>query len=220
MHCSIQLTEKKESKEMAWSNSGGGSDFAQPDAGSHNAVCYRIIDIGTQSSMYEGKETHRRQNIIQWEIEDTMEDGRRFSVSAFVTASLNEKAKLRQWMTSWRGRDFTDEELAKFDPANIIGAPCMLTIAHNEKGRANVVGVSKLPKGMTPLKPENESFYFSLEHGEYNVKLMDKISDGLKKFILQSPEYAQRSSEMLKGGDVPGSDSDDIQNIEDDLPFN
>ena len=36
-----------------------------------------------------------------------------------------------------------------FDLVNILGKPCMVTVAHNEKGKAKVIGVSGLPKGVT-----------------------------------------------------------------------
>jgi hypothetical protein len=200
-----------------WKESGS-TEYEQLSAGTYNAVCYRVIDIGTQEGSYEGKATSRRQCIIQWEVDEPMEDKRRFQISAFVTASLSEKAKLRQWLASWRGRDFTETELRGFDPRNIVSQPCMLSVKHNDKEKAVVAGVAKLPKGMQPMKPENEAFYFSLEPDEFDPSLLDKISQGLQKFILQSPEYAARTNG--KAPYSPGSDdTGGIADMDDDLPF-
>jgi hypothetical protein len=58
--------------------------------------------------------------------------GKPFTVSKFYTASLGEKANLRADLKNWRGRDFTDEELAGFEAKNILGKPCMLSVVETE----------------------------------------------------------------------------------------
>lgn len=201
---------------MEWTDKGGG-DFEMPEAGTYGATCYRVIDVGTQTSTYEGKETHKRQVILAWEIDEKMSDGKPFVVSAFYTASLNEKAKLRQHMAAWRGRDFDAKELAGFNPKQLLNAPCMLTLTINEKGRVKVGGVSKLPKGMTVPPLVNPQLYLSLEPGKFDPAAFNQLSEGLQAIIKKSPEYNRIST----GGQEYGFPDGGVAGLNDDdsIPF-
>src|SRR5688572_12525808 len=133
---------------MQFKDSGGG-DFEQPPIGTHVARCVKMIDIGTQKGEYQGKATYKRQVIIGWELPNELMTtgefaGKPFGVSKFYTASLSEKANLRADLKNWRGRDFTEEELAGFDAKNILEKPCMLSLTESDKGRIRVTGVMAL----------------------------------------------------------------------------
>ena len=202
---------------MKWSDSGGG-EFVQAPIGTHVARCVRMIDIGTQKSEYQGQTNIRRQVVIGWELpNELMPDGdykgKPFTVSRFYTASLNEKANLRRDLETWRGRAFTEQELAGFDSKTILGKPCMLSIIHNEKGKARVSGVMALPKGMEVPPQVNDTLYFSLE--EFSKAVFDSLTDGFKRLIQASPEYAHVSS----GGAVKPAGGGKFDDLEDDIPF-
>ena len=192
-----------------WKDNGGG-DFENPEPGSYAATCYKIIDIGTQTSEYQGKTNSRRQVILGWELDEAMSDGRPFVVSKFYTASLSEKANLRHDLAGWRGRDFTPEELGGFSPRNILGKSCLVTLTKNDKGKIRVTGVAKLPKGMTAPPLQNEQVFFHLD--EFDAATFDKLSDGVKKLIVQSPEY-----QSVAGKPAPKGNSFD--DFKDDIPF-
>ena len=65
------------------------------------------------------------------------------------TLSLHENAALRRDLQSWRGRAFTETELAGFDLKTVLGVPCMITLVHSPDGKyANIQAVAGLPKGM------------------------------------------------------------------------
>lgn len=205
---------------MKWKDSGG-TDFEQPPIGTHVARCIKLIDIGTQQGEYQGKATYRRQVIIGWELPNELMSegehaGKPFTVSRFYTASLGEKANLRADLKNWRGRDFTDEELAGFEAKNILGKPCMLSVTLNDKGKARVTGVMALPKG-TPVPDQfNESLFFSLEHADFKPEVFEALSEGYKKMIRVSPEYMEltkpeHQKQSKKGGD--------FSDMEDDIPF-
>jgi hypothetical protein len=49
------------------------------------------------------------------------------------TLSLNEKANLRADLASWRGRDFTPEEIRGFDLKNILGHWAMISVTASER---------------------------------------------------------------------------------------
>lgn len=202
---------------MRWTDSGGG-DFEQAPIGSHVARCVKIIDIGTQKGEYQGKVNIRRQCIIGWELPNELMTegeyaGKPFTVSRFYTASLGEKANLRKDLESWRGRAFTEQELMGFDSKNILGKPCMLSVIHNDKGKARVSGVMALPKGMPLPEQVNPSVYFSLD--DFDQAVFDKLSDGYKKLIQTSPEYQA----LTNGGKQPAAQRGKFDDMEDDIPF-
>lgn len=202
---------------MKWADNGGG-DFEQPPVGTCVARCIKIIDIGTQKGEYQGKATSKRQCIVGWELpNDLMAEGeyagKPFNVSKFYTASLGEKANLRKDLQNWRGREFTDDELRGFDSKNILGKACMLSLTMNDKNKVRVTGVMALPKGMQVPPQVAESVYFSLD--EYDPRVFEALSDGIKKMISASPEYQDATNpNKPKGGG--GSHFDDM---DDDIPF-
>lgn len=192
----------------------GNQDFEQPPVGSHLARCVRVIDIGTQRGEYKGQATAKRQCIIAWELptelvtQDGEYKGQPFVVSKFYTASLNEKATLRKDLENWRGREFTESELQGFHSKNILNKPCMLSVIHNEKGRAKVSGVMGAPKGVTMPDQYHPTIYFSLD--EFDAKTFEALSDGYKRLIMASPEYEgatkgrkYSTDDELGEGDVP-----------------
>jgi len=201
---------------MRWTDSGGG--FENPEPGTYAAVCYKILDIGTQEGEYQGQKTIRRQVIIGWELSEKMSDGRPFVVSKFYTQSLSDKATLRHDLAGWRGRDFTPDELAGFDARNIIGKPCMLSLTLSDKGRIKVSSVAKMPKGMAAPAQENASIFLSLEPQDFDRKAFEAQSDKIKAMIMQSPEWAALQNRGKSTGsgfedmpdDRPWKDDDDI----------
>lgn len=193
---------------MKWTDSGGS--FEQPEPGSYAAVCYKLIDIGTQEGEYLGQKTVKRQVILGWELDEKMQTGdnagKPFVVSKFYTQSLNEKATLRHDLAGWRGRDFTPEELAGFDAKNLLGKPCMLSLTLSDKGKIKVASVSKLPKGMAAPKQVNPSMFLSLEPGDYDHQVFDVQTEKMKAIIMASPEWQalQRKAGKSSGfGDMP-----------------
>lgn len=202
---------------MKWTDTGGG-DFEQPPAGTHVARCIKMIDIGTQKGEYQGKANSKRQVIIGFELPTELLTegdyaGKPFTVSKFYTASLSEKANLRKDLANWRGRDFTQQELLGFDSKNILGKTCLLSLTPNDKNKVRITGIMSLPKGTQVPDQINPSVYFSLEPGEFDRAVFDKLSDGIKKFITLSPEFESVSKPAAA---KPAGKFDDM---EDDIPF-
>lgn len=204
---------------MKWSESGG-KEFEAAPVGNHVARCVGLIDLGTQEGEYQGKTTHARKVVIRWELPNELMSegeyaGRPFIVSKFYTASLSEKANLRKELGSWRGRDFTADELTGFDAKNILDKPCMVNVIHNDKGKAKVAGVSPVPKGMNVPGRVNDILYFSLEESEFDPDTFDKLSEFYQEQIRKSPEWAD-----IHGGAVKGaSKASHFDDLKDDIPF-
>lgn len=207
---------------MKWQDNGG--DFEQPPVGTTAARCIQIIDLGTQRGEYQGKANVRRQNIIGWELPNNLQSdgeyaGKPFRVSRFYTASLGKKANLRKDLENWRGREFTEQELQGFDPHNILGKCCLLALTPNDKGRVRVTGVMALPKGMEVPPQVNPDLFFSLD--QFDRKVFDSLSEGLRKMIEVSPEYQSNMRHILgQGGSAEGDYSGrPLDDGDDDIPF-
>jgi hypothetical protein len=212
---------------MQWKDNGGG-DYEQAPVGTHVARCVRLIDIGTQENEYEGRKSSRRQVVIGWELPDELmtkgeSAGQPFLVTRFYTQSLNEKSTLRKDLITWRGRDFTPDELAGFDAKNILGVPCLVSITFNDvTGKSRVSGVMKLTKGIKPPEQFNPTLFFSLEPDEFDAAVYEGLSEGFKKMIQVSPEWAALSAKPAAKpapaqSDDPAEWPDDEEDC-DDMP--
>lgn len=203
-----------------------GGDFTPPPAGVFPAICYRFIDLGTQTSNFQGQIKHQRKIMLSWEITDTdekMDDGRPFTISQRFTWSMHEKAGLRKTLESWRGKAFEDSDFGEggFDAKNLVGAPCMLSITRVEKeGKtfSNISAVTKLPKGLAAGELTNEKVYFSLEN--YDSATFSKLSEGLQTIIKASPEYqALGKPQSDNGYHAPHFEPGDPGISDEDIPF-
>lgn len=172
----------------------GGKEFEQPPVGNHVSRCYQVVDLGTQKGEYQGVPNSARKVSIRWELcNELMSDGemagKPFSVGKIYTASLGEKATLRHHLESWRGKAFTPAELMGFDSKKLLGAACLVNVGMTDKGKAKVLGVSALPKGMTAPPQVNPNIYFDLDH--FDGALFETLSKWTKAQIILSPEYAR-----------------------------
>lgn len=197
----------------------GGKEFEAAPIGNHLARCVGMIDVGTQQGEYQGKTTYARKIVLRFELPTELISegdwaGKPFTVSKFYTASLSEKANLRKDLVSWRGREFTEEELRGFDAKNVLDKPCMLNVTHNEKGKAKVSGITPVPKGLQVPGRVNDIFYFSLEPDEYKPEVFDSLNDFYKDMIRKSPEWA-----ALKDPGAPAVRKSHFDDMKDDCPF-
>jgi hypothetical protein len=132
---------------------------------------------------------------------------------------MSEKATLRHYLESWRGRAFTEADFTgpnRFDMKNVIGKPCLLSIVHTHKdGKtyANISSISGLPKGMAAPVAVNEQVYFSLEKDRFDPLVLDGLSDKLKETIKNTPEYR----ELIEG--VPPRSYEAGDDFGDEVPF-
>ena len=208
------------------------SSFTPAPAGTFPAICYRVVDLGTQDTTYKGQPKRAHKVLISWELKDEEaifqdpETGetKPMSVHQQYTWSMGEKANLRKALESWRGLKFTESDFGPggFDVRKLIGQPCILGIVHSESGDktyANISAISKLPKAMKdtigPLT--NEKQFLWLDEGLFDQAMFDKLSDKMKEKIMASPEYRTLNSNGEHHGD------DETENpagdLDDPIPF-
>jgi len=207
-------------------DSGNESSFTPVPPGMHLARCYRIVDLGTQKSEYQGEVKYLHKLMIQFEVHGEDDSGKPLltakgeplSISKNYTNSLGEKATLRKDLAGWRGRDFDPKELRGFELKNILGHWAMLSVAksigNNGKEYTNIMSVNPVPaaikKAGLPQGFNNPSI-FSLD--EPDMVLFETFSRSLKEKIQSAPEWQQRSE---LANEPPRSNND---GLDDDIPF-
>jgi hypothetical protein len=211
--------------EMALiAQSSGGKEFKPVPQGAHVGRCYRVIDLGTQTSEFQGKKRVARKVLLAWELfgedEDGQalltDDGRPLSITKRYTLSLSEKASLRADLEAWRGRAFTEDELAGFDLHHLLGVYALVNVTHSSKdGRtySNVAGLSPLPKAMREHKPLpiNANQFFDVT--DPDKALFETFSDKLKETIQSCQQWNK------KAANEAAKDKDGMAGAEDDIPW-
>jgi hypothetical protein len=182
------------------------SNFTPAPVGSHIARCFRMVDVGTHETTWEGKTRVSRKVRLDFELPEETHTFREekgpepHSVGQYFTFSMNEKAALRGLLEQWRGKPFTDEEAAKFDISVLIGKTCMMNVVHNEVGGkiyANIASLMPIPKALKGREPEpvTPTVCLSLDDlitdPSNNVWAYMALPDFIKKKIKESKEWGK-----------------------------
>lgn len=208
-------------------NGESAPSIAPVEEGTHLGVCSMLIDLGMQYS--EVYKKSQRKVLIGWELPDeTIEiDGEMKPrvLSKRYTANLSEKSNLRKDLASWRGRDFTPDELKAFDLKNIVGASCLLTIIHSKNGEktyANIQSVVKLPKGMAKQALSEPPVVFDLDTDP--LERVEDMPAWIAELIKKSETYQARiTPPVTAANNQPVPNGNTFQELSDDvggeLPF-
>ena len=201
--------------------------FTPTPPGVYMGRCYRVIDLGTQETTWQGKIKHQRKVLLSWEIhgeDDTgkpllTDDGRPMMASKRFTASLSEKAALRAFLESWRGKPFSDAELKGFATKSLLGQWGMINITQETrdgKTYSNVATVMPLPPALRKVLPagHNALGIFSMDQFEPDMMdLFNSFGKGLQDVIKASPEWAALH-------EIPAKQTVSLDDLEDrDIPF-
>jgi len=158
-------------------------------SGLQAAVCADVVALGKVESTFGGEKKNKEMVRLVFLLAEAIPlgtfihpctgdevdvpeelGGRQFDVSRRFNLSLHEKAALRSFVRSWRGWDFTQDELEGFDLEELIGVPAALSIVHvqsDSDGRwyANIDSASRLPEQWTA--PEIPVGYLRAKDREY-----------------------------------------------------
>ena len=208
-------------------DSGGGGSFTPVPPGMHLARCYRVIDMGTQTTTWQGKEKQQPKVMLQFEVHSEDADGKALvtdkgeplSISKNFTASLGEKAALRAELENWRSRGFTADELAGFQLKNVLGAWAMLSVVKelgkDGKEYTNITSINPVLASMKKAGlPEghNELKIFDIDSPD--MVLFETFGQRMREKIEASPEWQQRGSPAPQS-----SGGSKFEDMTDDIPF-
>jgi len=201
------------------------SNFIPVPTGMHLARCYRIIDLGTQESTYMGavKKLHKVMLSFEVHSEDAQgkptqtSSGEPMTVSKNFTVTLQDKSTLRKDLQTWRGKDFTNEELNGFELKNVLGQWAMISVVETENNGqtyTNIANINPVPASIKKNglpEAHNETKIFDIN--DPDMDLFESFSENLQNKIKKSPEW-----ERLHGSS-PASASADFSDMESDIPF-
>jgi hypothetical protein len=156
-------------------------------AGTHLAVCNRVVDLGTQETTFGSK----RQILLAWETTDErMADGRPFAVSRRYVLSSDRRSNFRADLEGMLGRPLVSEDFGKFDPSELLGLAALLQIKHDVRENrtfVNVTNVMAPPKGTPARLSANGAICFSFEPFDRNT--FEALPVWVQNIIQRSPEY-------------------------------
>ena len=175
------------------SGEGSGGDFPKLEPGIYHGTCFSIVDLGTTDQEYKGVVSKKTRVHLGFEITEAvdpsnntvmMEDGRPFGAFKTYTASLFEAATLRKDLESWRGKSFTEEELAGFDISNLIGCTAKIEVGLTKKsdfgdgGNPKILALREPKEGVQKVETHNDTLIFDLD--VYCDEFRGKSSDETK----------------------------------------
>lgn len=194
------------------------SGFTPVPAGTHIARAIWCIALGTLPQN-DPKFMDTFKIMLSWEIpgETIRIDDKDvpMTISKEYSLSLGTKANLRKDLVSWRGREFTAEELKSFEVSQILDKKCMLSVVHKNKTGggtyASIAGMSALPKGTTCPDRVHELLRFEVEQGKSCAEW------------LKLPTWVQKKIETCEEWVHPPIDREESQTeptiTDDDVPF-
>ena len=210
-------------------DSGGGS-FTPVAPGMHLARCYRIVDMGTQKTDFQGQVKHLQKVMLQFEVHGEDDNGKPLvtakgepmSISKNFTLSLSEKATLRLDLQAWRGRVFTADELRGFELKSVLGVWAMITAARalgkNGKEFTNIVSINPVPVTIKRAGlPEGFNKLSSFDIDKPDMDLFETFGNGLREKIASSPEWRARHQPPVSKPIPVGTGFDDMD--DDLIPF-
>jgi hypothetical protein len=175
---------------------GSGTGVIAP-AGSHVARCYSVVDLGSHTEDGTFGINTNRKIRISWELPEELhvfkeENGPQpIAVHKEYNFVVGKKSNLRKDLGSWRGKEYTDEEIQHVDIEKILGVTALLNIVHvvSQAGNtyAKIVGVSNPPKGLKIPAEVNAPVYYDIEMGQNEV--FNSFPEFLRKRILACNEW-------------------------------
>jgi hypothetical protein len=170
----------------------------QAPVGQYAALCVDVYDAGWWPNME--KTSHVQKCKVVFYLGKDEETGRDLYIDLFETLSLGKKANLTKHLVSWRGKEFTEEELKGFDLELCVGRPALIQVASKPKAdgsaRSIVGAIMALPKGMTPPDVPKD---------------FKRDRDRDEQFASKNPRPAAKTSTLAEAAKAHDED--------DDLPF-
>lgn len=165
------------------------------EAGTYLAICVSIYDLGEQEVKYDNKTRYVDKIRFTFELptEQVEVDGemKPRQLSRDFPVSDSSKSNLRKFLTSWRGKSFTDKEFRDFDTDEMLGRGAMLQVVLNDTGEyANIDGVMQIPKGMPIPTTETELRVFNID--QWDDATFEALPERVRERIKNSTQYQQK----------------------------
>nr|DAW00577.1 MAG TPA: hypothetical protein [Caudoviricetes sp.] len=180
--------------------SSSGGDYEVAPAGVFLARCYQMVDIGTHTFNFMGKDRDLRKVYLFWELLKDSNgqpvDGTP-TVMGSYTLSMNKKSKLRPLLEQWRGKPFTDQEASQFNLTTLLDKYCTVQIVHTESGDRTYANVNTIMATQDKAPGVRPIVAFSVSDPDGAV--LGELPEWLQKKIEASQEYQK----MMAEGEAP-----------------
>lgn len=196
-----------------------GGEFKPAPEGTHIARCFACISLGTQHSE---KFADSFKILLMFELPkemiETEEGAKPAVVSKEYTLSIGPKSNLGKALQSWRGRAFTADEMKGFEIANVIGAPCQVTVSHKPSAKggvwADILTITGIPKGYQMPAQWHKSCRYEIEQGKDEA--FAALPEWIRKKILACEEFQPSTIKPMTTPEPPEAPAPDE---EDSVPF-
>ena len=159
-------------------------------AGGYLAVCVGVFDLGEQYS--EKYKNYSPKLMITFDLPSvTIEvDGKQEprQLSREFTISGKNNSKLRAFISSWNGVQYSDEAFGEFDPLTQIGKPAMINVLLNETGEyANIDSIMPMFPGL-PV-PTTSTKMQTWDMDTWDDKAFAELPGWVQEKIKKSSQY-------------------------------
>lgn len=165
------------------------------EPGVYPAVCIGVVDLGEQETQFKGKTRYADKVKLIFELPgETLEvDGedKPRQLSRDFTLSSSPKAALRQFVSQWMGKSFSDDDFAEFELYDLLGRAGLLNVVHSEDGQyANIGGCTAIPKGMPA--PQTTTPFLTFDTFEWTEAAFDALPEYIQERLKRSTQYRNR----------------------------
>lgn len=216
-------------------------EYQNTPEGRYVAICYQVIDLGTQAKKTMDGIKPTQQILFGFEMFGldaqgdptlVMADGRPYYGRTILTLSLHPKSRLRPFLGSWRGKPIKDEEVPNA-PALIksfLTQAAEIVISHRPwtdgsgKVSEEFASISPVHPKTTIPRSVNDPIFFDI--GNWDAAVFDKLPTWIKNKIEQSEEFKEKdtfknnhlSPQTSTAGMRPSNRAVLPPDFEDDLP--
>lgn len=177
---------------MKMTQFGRRSHLPMIAAGTHSAVCTGVVDVGTQTSLFEGKTTFGRKLVCLFDVIDQVDpkSGKPLGIAHMFSATMHPRARLRREVENWIGT-FADQGAANdFDLSGLVGRQCQLIVKHTDNPVAPRVVVDTILPPLSNVITSlavNDNVYFSLDKPD--LRVFEQLPGRIRNMIEASPEW-------------------------------
>jgi hypothetical protein len=195
--------------------------YTPKPTGKFKARLIQLIDLGTQTSTFEGKEKAQRKFMLTFEtpentkVFDETRGEQPFVYSREFTMSWHEKGSLRPFVEEWIETALSDEEANSFDLETLIDTPCEIKTmekkSKTDPTRSSVVlvrveAIKEAPKARNPI------LIFNLD--QPSDEIFNQLPNWLKEKIAKSPEFEKWQNKKSQVTEKPKTDLPAVDEVE------
>lgn len=162
-----------------------------PTLGAHTARLIQIVDLGTQVKKgRNGSEYHANEICFGFELDELMNNGRRWLIRKRLKWSWDSNSELRRWLEGWNNGPFHDDYTPRM--SQYFHQLATVNVAYfdiNGVSKPTISDVYPANEGAMMSPTRNTTVLLSLHTEQYNHDEFLKLDPYWKKVIARSPQH-------------------------------